>query len=393
MDLVERFRRQNLAHDFSFSVEEYAERLRRVRDAMREKSIDLLILNNLATVCYLTGYETPMSDWYVCLFVPAHGDVVLHACDVGLALTHARLPNVEWVRWDTMGLGARQLLDTIQGYGVAKKRVGLEMRRPGLNVDAYITLKTNYPDADFIDATDVVSRIRVIKSHAEIACMKQAARYTDAGISAAIAAVRVGVTDNSIAAAAGAAMVDAGSEYFSIPPLVRAGPRTSLAHATNRRHVVKHSDPIILEMGGVHNRYTAPIYRTLAVGEASPRLKSLSAKCLEALDCLYENIKPGRTFHDAASAVAKILLSADPEAEVVPSCGYSVGLGFPPDWVEHSVFVRIGSEEVFEPGMVFHTPRSLRVPGVISAGFSEAILVTPNGCEPLSRLPRELTIV
>jgi Xaa-Pro dipeptidase len=393
MNLVEQFRDRNLPNISAFSVPEYEDRLRRTRSAMAERGIDLLLVHNMANVCYLTGYETPMSDWYVCLFVPAAGALTLHACDVGLAIVHSWFKNIVWVRWDTMGLGATQLIDAVQGHGGSGKRVGLETRRPGLNVQTYVQLKKSFPDTDFVDATDVVSRLRIMKSSAELDCMRKAAHYTDAGISAAVAAARTGVTENDVAAAASEAMISAGSEYFSIDPLVRTGKRTSMAHATYRRNTVENGDPMILEMGGVHSRYTAPIYRTISIGPPSARLSRLAEGCLNALECLYEYIRPGRSFEDAARAAEKVLVGVDADAEVVPSCGYSVGLGFPPDWVEHSTFIRTGCEDVFQPGMVFHTPRSLRVPGVMSAGFSEAIVITANGCEPLSQLPRKLLIV
>src|SRR6185312_1303852 len=116
------------------------------------------------------------------------------------------------------------------------------------------------------DATDLVSRMRIHKSPAEVECLRQAARYTDAGFTAALAAVKPGATENDVAAAAVQAMVAAGSEYFSIDPHIRTGMRTSMAHATYRRTVIGKGDPFIIEMGGVHNRYTAPIYRTISAG-------------------------------------------------------------------------------------------------------------------------------
>jgi Xaa-Pro aminopeptidase len=361
---------------------------------MAERDLDLLVLHNMANICYLTGYETPMCDWYTCLLVPAAGELTLHACDVGLAVVHTRLQNIEWVRWDTMGQGTGQLVEAIRASGSGRRRVGLEMRRPGLNAHTYAQLLAQVPEVDFVDATDVVLRVRMIKSPEEIQCLRQAAGYTAAGIRAAIAAARPGATENTVAAAASEAMIRAGSEFFSIDPHVRTGVRASLAHATYRRTPVRTGDTLILEMGGVHHRYTAPLYRTVVVGRPSDRVSRLAAVCLEALACLYENIRPGRTFDDAARAADHILTAADEEAEVVPSHGYSVGLGFPPDWVEHSTFIREGCPDVFQPGMVFHTPRSLRVPGVTSAGFSETVMVTARGCEPVgTQVARELVTV
>ena len=70
-----------------------------------------------------------------------------------------------------------------------------------------------------------------------------------------------------------------------------------------------------------------------------------------------------------------------------------MGLGFPPKWPEDSVWIVEGSSTVLRPGMTFHAVRSLRVPGLMAAGFSETIAVTETGCEILTAHRRELMVV
>ena len=82
------------------------------------------------------------------------------------------------------------------------------------------------------------------------------------GMEAAIRAVRPGATENAIAAAAAAAMIEAGSEFFCTDPWVRAGHRSGIIHATYKRHLVKPGDPVIIESGrstsATRRRCTAP---------------------------------------------------------------------------------------------------------------------------------------
>ena len=70
-----------------------------------------------------------------------------------------------------------------------------------------------------------------------------------------------------------------------------------------------------------------------------------------------------------------------------------MGIGFPPDWTEHSIFMDERYDRVLEEGMVFHTPMSGRVPGEAGLSFSETLAVTATGCEALSKTKRELTVV
>ena len=395
LDLVSAYTGQSLTREAAFPAAEYVERLARMRGAMARAGLDFALVHNMANLCYLTGHQTPMADWYNCLLVPASGELTLQVCDAGLAVVHTQgVGKLVWVRWDTMSGGAaRQTVELLGQYDLTGKRVGLEMRRPGVDPFACEVFRTSFPETEFVDATELVLRLRAVKSPAEIACLREAARITVAGITSALGAIKPGVTENDIAAAGSEAMIRAGSEFFSIEPFVRTGARAAMAHATYKRTPVRAGDAVILEFGGVYQRYSAPLYRTAVVGRPSERLQRLSDICLETLNRLYGNIRPGRTMHDVAEATVKALETVESDTEVNPHHGYSVGIGFPPDWVEHSMFIRRGAEDVLQPGMTFHTPRALRIPGLTSAGFSETILVTDTGCEPLTNHPRELCVI
>lgn len=395
VDILESYRTRFVPKEMAFSDAEYRQRLTRVRDAMRAQGFDLLLLHHLPSVCYLTGYQTPVSDWYTCLIVPLEGDLALQVCDfeVGLALVHTTVERILSIRWNRMSDAATQLLGLLQEANVDGKRIGVESRRTGLNAHAYQLLRDRFPRARFEDASDLVPRVRAVKSAAELECLRQAGRMSVVGMDAAIRAIRPGVTENAIAAAAAAAMIEAGSEFFCNDPWVRAGHRSGIIHATYKRHFVKPGDPVIIELAAVYQRYTAPLYGTAVMGRPPDRLRRLADTALAALALLYDNVRPGRTADDVARAAAKGLAGVDPEVYLSEYHAYPVGLGFPPEWPENSIWIVEGSDEVLRSGMTFHGVRSLRVPGLMAAGFSETIAVTESGCEILTPHRRELAVV
>ncbi len=87
------------------------------------------------------------------------------------------------------------------------------------------------------------------------------------------------------------------------------------------------------------------------------------------------------------------LAQVDPAVRISGYFGYSIGIGFPPSWVERSVEIAVGRKDVREPGMTFHTHRVLRVPGLVGVGFSESIVITENGYEVLTGHPRRLIVL
>jgi Xaa-Pro aminopeptidase len=394
MDLVRAFLDAKLPREAAFPRAEYDARLARVRAAMQHAGLDVLLLQHMPNICYLSGHETSMADWHHCLVVPIEGELALQAPDVGLAIVQTYLERFAFVRWDTMMDEApSQLMQLLHDYRLDGKRVGLEMRRPGSTLHTYELLRKTFPHATFVDSTDLMLKIRMVKSPAEIEYQRRAGRCTVAGLEAGVAAIAPGVSENAIGAAIAAGMIRAGSEYFSIDPFVRVGARSSVSHATYRGHTVGAGDPVVMEFGAACRRYTAPIFRTAVIGRPSDRIRRLADVVVEALEVLYANVRPGRTMHDVSAPVTKVLEKAGPGVQYDDKHAYAIGVGCPPDWVEYSTFIRSGCDDVLQAGMTFHTPRVLRIPGVMHVGLSESILVTDTGCESLTQPSRDLIVL
>ena len=396
MNVVSTFAGRNLPKETPFPQAEFESRLARPgRTAMDRAGLDMLLVHYLPNICYLTGYESHLSDWYACLLVPREGEPTLQVCnlEVGLAVVHTNVRNIHEVPWNNMDKAAEQLVDLLRGHGLEGKRVGIEVRRPGLNAYAYKTLVGHFPRTDFQDASDLIFKLRIVKSAAEVDCMRRAAQSTVAGVEGAVAAIKPGVSDHAIVAAASQAMFQAGSEFLSSGPMVRSGYRTGIMHAEHRRDHVMAGEPITMELSGVYHRYHAPLFATAVIGPPPDRLKRLADQALQIVGALLGVVRAGLTFDEICRAMAQHLRPVDPEVYLSGYHGYSVGIGFPPAWPEHSAWIGEGSGEVLVAGMTFHVPRVLRVPGLMAAGFSETILVTETGCEVLTPHHRELRIV
>lgn len=352
-----------------------------------------LLVHSIPNICYLTGFQTPLSDWYHCLILPRDGKPVLQVCDPELAAMNTYVTTLLPVSWERMDDAADQLAGHLVSVGAAKGRIGVEMRRPGLNPFTEHRLVTKLPAATFVDANDLVLRLRAVKSSAEIEHLREAARLSTLGMEAAITSIHAGVTENDITAAAMKAIIGAGGEYFCIDPIVRAGRRSGVTHATCKRAVVQAGDPVLMELGGVYQRYCAPLLRTAVLGKPPDRLRRLADASLRAMDMLFASLRPGRTMGDVASAAMQALADVDPAVRMRGYFGYSIGIGFPPSWVERSVEIAVERKDVLEPGMTFHTHRVLRVPGLMGVGFSESVLITQNGHEMLTHLPRQLAVL
>ena len=367
---------------------------------MGEQDIDVLLVHHTPNFCYLAGYQSPLSNWYGCMVLPREGEPIAQVCDIEIPnlLVHGwDNENIYVMDWRTQMDAPSQLPNILQERGYGDKRIGVEARLAGCRSSVVLELQAQLPNAKIQDASHVVLNFRGVKSPAEMECVRQAASLTDIGMLAGLAEVAPGKTDNDMLAAACDAMARAGSEYLSIQPLTYTGAMASLSHVTAKRRAMKAGETVAIELTGVYQRYAAPLFRSAVLGEPSDLIKRLAEYSITCLGLLFENARPGRTIADVARDVTLGLQGRYPPEIPPPSqppfYGYSVGIGFPPDWTEHSIFMDERYDRVLEGGMVFHTPMSGRVPGEVGLSFSETLAVTASGCEALSKTKRELTVV
>ena len=213
------------------------------------------------------------------------------------------------------------------------------------------------------------------------------------GIVEAVKAVRPGITENEVAAAAYASLARDGSEYFSCQPCVVTGHRTGWIHTSQKRTQIKPGDTVMMELGAFVHRYVSAIMHTVSVGEPSRDVLRLVKASNDTLNLLVETVKPGRTAHEVYHEVKQGLTDVAAEAYSTGMFGYAVGISFPPTWREGRFFIADGVDQPLMPGITFLTPVTLRLPGTVGIGFTDTFLVTETGCEWLTARDRSLAVV
>jgi len=403
MDLLTEYRKSPIPKELSFPEAEYTERLKKVRKLMAEEDMDVLLITNTPNKCYLTGYQTVMSHSYSCVIVPREGQLAMHLpeAETACALLTSVIDDLIVFDWYKFKDPGAQLGAILRERGFADKRIGIEMSSEdvwesgAMDVRTYLRLKELLPQAQLQDATNLVLKIRMIKSPAELDYMRKAGELSLKGAKAAIAAAEVGKTDNDMEAAAYYTMIGGGSEILSIDPMILTGYRSGwMPHNMYKRVPLKVGDSLYIEITGTYERYNAPNMRSAVIGYATDTVRRLSDATLHIVNLLLENIKPGRTGHEVAMEARKGFAPVESIAYFHGAFGYSIGLGFPQTWTEAPMYIADGIDRPLEPGMTFHLPICIWVPGKCGLGFSESVAVTETGCEILTPgNDRELVVI
>lgn len=371
-----------------FPPSEFTERRSRVAKAMAEHGLDALLVTDPASIHYLTGYKTfEVSVHTALVFRTDHCFLQVPSIETGPAVTTAWVDEISGYHWENVESVVDPLVSQLRGC----RRVGVDPWNAGLRFGVMEALTSQLGRERFQACGDLLAGIRLIKTDAEIECLRDSARITEAGLEAAIATIRPGVDENTIAAAGASALLAAGSDFMSMQPIVTSGPRISVIHLNHQQRVIQPGDPVFLEFGAVRQRYTAPMMRTVVAGEPSDPMLRLRDVCRRIHDALLDTMRPGNRFDDAARAAEAALAPVDREVFFSGVFGYSVGAQFPPSWVEGTGYIARGQQRQFAPGMVFHLPLCLRLPGQWGIGMSNTVLVTEREAEPLTHNDWELT--
>ena len=384
-----------------FQPSEYAARLAKIRQEMLRRGLDLLIVNDVANQHYITGYDGWSFYTPQVVLVPLAGEPVWigRAMDaaggrltawmaaeniVGFPEDHVQRPDrhpMDWIgRWIVE-----------RGWGTG--RIGIELEAYYYSPKAHARLTAAMPNTVFVDADLLVNWIRAVKSAAEIAYLRQGARLAEAAVRTAFEIIAPGVREcDAIAAiqtAQYAGQPDHAGDITALPPTILAGENAGAPHLMWSDRRFELGDTVALELAGACRRYTAGLARTLQLGPKPPKVARVEQAVLEGMDAVLDAMKPSVLAHDVEAAWRRAIARHGLRKE--SRIGYSIGVAYPPDWGEHTISLREDDPTVLAPGHVLHAILGMWMDGW-GIEISETILVTPTGCETLTRFPREIFV-
>ena len=387
-----------------FPQSEYERRVERTKERLHERDLDAIVVSDPANMNYLAGYDGWSFYVHQAVVVTRdHPEPVWVGRDMdkngARATTWLSEPNMRAYSDDHVqsphDLHPMDFVATVLAdLEVDDGRIGLEMDASYFTAKSYTRLQSNLPDAEFTDTTLLVNWLRVKKSDREIAYMEEAARISERAMQAGIDAIEAGVPEYEVAAEIYDRLIrgtdEYGGDYPAIVPLMPSGDHTGTPHLTWTDRKFEAGDPVLIELSGCRHRYHSPLARTAFVGDSPDAIERTTEIVTEGIEAALDTVEPGVTCEAVERAWRETIAQYGVEKE--DRIGYSMGLGYPPDWGEHTASIRPGDETVLEEGMTFHM-----IPGLWEDDFgvelSETFRVTSTGAETLADFPRELFTV
>lgn len=377
-----------------FTVEEFCGRVTRVQQEMQRRGIDVLMINHLENIYYLSGFRTIGYYSFMALFVPASGQ----PAHLTRLIEKTTLQGTSWIPDRELYPDTENYLDAcvrvIDAGGWGGSRIGIDKAAWYLTIDDYEKLASRLPKAAFVDGSMICENLRLIKSPAEQAYSRKAGKAASEGMRSAVAALRAGITEDDLMAAAYQGLFKMHSEYPGLPPLINAGVRHTMAHAMAEGHPVNQGDAVYFEVGASIRRYHGATLRIGHVGKPQKLFHDLTDLCRRSIDAGLKEMQPGNPAEAVDKAARKVIDDAGYGDKFRHKAGYSIGIAFPPDWSEaRTMMLRGGETRPLQPGMVFHFLPAVFEYREYGVGLSETVLVTESGHEILTDVEQKLFVV
>lgn len=375
-----------------FARAEHEHRIAAARARLRERDLAAILLFAPESHYYLSGFDTEGYVFFQCL--------VLTADETPLTLL-TRRPDLEQARITSIVEDIRiwydaeaaepaiELKAILAEKGLASARIGIELNNYGLTGANHARVQAALAGwCRLEDASDLVRALRIVKSPAELAYVREAGALADRSLQAMIDTAGPGVFEGEVHAAGHAAIYIGGGDVAASPPVLGSGERALLVRASTGFRKLDAVDQLTLEFAAAYRRYHACLMRTVAIGSNGAYQRRMFAATKDALAAMTAAAAPGRPLGEIDDAHRRVFDDAGFNHARLSACGYSLGCTYAPNWMDVPPMLYSGNPTPAVPGMVLFLHAILadsREGFAMSAGHT--VVITETGAEVLSRLP------
>jgi Xaa-Pro aminopeptidase len=367
-----------------------ADRYERLRRVLAEQALDALIVTTPSNIRYLTNHAGSAG---VLLATP-EGPFLLvdgrYTESVRMRQASAEAcPLLRVV--DVPNSYDRAMTDWLVARGL--DAVGFEAAHVSVAKHAWWvqTLAAARPALALRATEGLIEGQRVVKDAFEIDALTRSARGLTRVAQQVVSTMRSGMTERAVAAIIEAELRAAGYERPSFEPIVASGPNAALPHYRAGDRVIGTGDMVVLDFGGVLDGYCSDLTRTVAVGEPSSEFHRVYGAVLDAQQAAIHAVRAGVGTSEVDKAARDVLSENGLGEAFTHGTGHGLGLDIHEDPRVTRADAHLSTP--LQAGMVVTVEPGAYLPGWGGVRIEDDVLVTPLGCELLTRVPRHMLMV
>ena len=379
-----------------FSKEEFSRRKNQVLSEMKKQHIDALLMFRQESMYWLTGYDTFGYVFFQTLVLYKEGDIILltRAPDLRQAQNTSIIDDIRiWIDKDGSN-PTHDLKKILEELNLKGKNIGIEYEAYGLTGRNAIRLnKTLESYCSIEDKSELITRLRVVKSDEEIKYVKKAAYLADLALNEAWKHAKSGVSESKILAEMNRVIFEGGGDYPANEFIIGSGKNALLCRYQAEKQILNNQDQLTIEWAGTYKHYHSAMFRTIPIGKADPKHHKMHEACVEALKNCESKLIPGNKIGEVFDIHAKTFDDHGFQKARMNACGYSLGSTFSPNWMDWPMLYT-GNLYIIQPGNVFFMHMILMdSDNNLAMNLGETYIVTENGNERLGKQKLDLVIL
>ena len=246
----------------------------------------------------------------------------------------------------------------------------------------------NKLEADLVPYSERINSFRIVKEEWEFDLMRKAQEITDKAFSEVITRVKIGMTEKELQAELIYCLLKNGADGLSFDPIVVSGPNTSLPHGVAGDRKIQEGDFITLDFGALYKGYCADMTRTVAVGYATDEMKKVYETVLAAQKAGIATTRAGVTGKEIDGAARQVITDAGYGQYF--GHGYGHGLGLE---VHEMPSCSVGGETPMPVNTICSAEPGIYLPGKFGVRIEDVVIFREDGCEDITKSPKNLIIL
>ena len=363
-------------------------RFDKLNASLQASGLDAVILNPGPTLTYLSGLHFHLMERPIVLLYAKDQDPAVVLPELELQKV-ANLPYKMQVfaypenpsEWDNVFRKA------VQALGLDAKRIGVEPRQ--LRLLEFGHVKNGAPEAEYPDASEVLSGLRLRKDKAEVDAMRTAVKIAQDALEATLPFIKIGMTEKEISSELVVQLLKHGSEpEMPFSPIVSAGLNSANPHASPTERRLQAGDLLVVDWGAAHAGYISDLTRTFAVGEVDAEWTKVHKIVQDANAAGRAAGGPGVPCAAVDKATRDVIEQAGYGVYFTHRTGHGIGMEG-----HEEPYMRGDNQQLLESGMAYTVEPGIYIPGRNGVRIEDNVVVTETGVDVLSDMPREIRVV
>ena len=379
-----------------FSDQEFSNRKKNTIESMKKLSLDAILMFRQESMYWLTGYDTFGFVFFQTLIMDQKGNIILltRAPDLRQAQNTSNIDDIRiWMDED----GSNPINDLkiiLDELNLKNKKIGIEYEAYGMTGRNAIRLNKSLEKYCHLeDQSELITKLRVIKSNEEIIYVKKAAELADRALNEVWKCAKAGVSESKILAEMNRVIFEGGGDYPANEFIIGSGKNALLCRYQSDKQILSNPDQLTIEWAGTYKHYHSAMFRTIPIGKAKKEHFKMHEATIEALKNCEKKLVPGNKVGEVFDAHAQTFDELGFNKARMNACGYSLGATFSPNWMDWPMLYTKNPYTIEQGNVFFIHMILMDSENQLAMNLGETYLVTKNGNERLGKQKLDLVIL